>query len=116
MANMRLARRGPIGDNCFAAALTAAPVSVAPAGPLMPNGPPMLAPVLPSRWGHFWKYGHLTDGSAYGVKRICASTLEWICDLLTGPKILESRLLPRLSPATKYIPSGSTICLKSPQS
>ena len=65
--------------------------------------------------GHFRKYGYLTDGSAYGVKRICASTLAWICDLLTGPKILESRLLPRLSPATKYIPSGSTICLKSPQ-
>jgi hypothetical protein len=60
--------------------------------------------------------GHLTDSSTYGVKRICANTLAWICDLLTGPNILESRLLPRLSPATKYIPSGSTICLKPPQS
>src|SRR5215831_19099463 len=50
------------------------------------------------------------------VKRICASTLAWSCDLLTGPKILESRLLPRLSPATKYIPSGTTTCFKSPRS
>src|SRR5215472_9507095 len=50
------------------------------------------------------------------VKRISASTLAWSCDLLTEPKILESRLLPRLSPATKYIPSGTTTCFKSPQS
>jgi hypothetical protein len=50
------------------------------------------------------------------VKCICASTLALICDFLTGPKILESRLFPRLSPATKYIPSGMTICLNSPRS
>src|SRR5215468_7220236 len=47
------------------------------------------------------------------VNRICASTLAWICDLLTRPKTLESKLLPRLSPATKYIPSGITTCFKS---
>src|SRR5262249_6952456 len=47
------------------------------------------------------------------VKRIRASTGEWIWDLVTGQKILESRLLPGLSPATKYIPAGITTFFNS---
>src|SRR5262249_14553647 len=96
--------------------LMAVPVSYSPAGLLIPDAPPTaLAPLLLSGRGTP-EIRPFDRWLAYGVKRTCANTLAWICDLLTGPNILESRLLPRLSPATKYIPSGSTICLKSPQS